>query len=127
MSWRSLRSQKAGVSAQDAVRDLMALGFIEIRFTTHLLRRELAGDDLSSPLSHIERIRMIANVCHNLPGDLRPTNDRERERRAMESLKSHLRGLEHDGQAAQWVRARLDELGYDYLPLLPEHVRARLA
>ena len=131
MGWRLLRSRKAGISAQDAVSDLMALGFIEIRFTTHLVRRELAGEDLSSSLSHIERIRMIANVCHNLPGDFSPTSDRERERRAVESLKFHLRGLEYDnpadGQAAQWVRARLDEVGYDYLPLLPERVTARLA
>ena len=130
MGWRLLRSRKAGVSAQDAVRVLMALGFIEIRFTTHLVRRELEGEDLRSSLSHIERIRMIADVCHNLPGDLSSMSDRERERRAVESLKFHLRGLKHDdpadGQAAQWVRARLDEAGYDYLPLHSEHVRARL-
>ncbi|MEU0486611.1 hypothetical protein ABZ260_46535, partial [Streptosporangium sp. NPDC006013] len=55
------------LSAQTAVRYLMGRGFIEIRATTHIVRRELQGEDLSSPLSRIDRIRMIADICHNLP------------------------------------------------------------
>ncbi|GAA4599237.1 hypothetical protein GCM10023194_78820 [Planotetraspora phitsanulokensis] len=130
MGWRLLRSRKAGVSAQDAVRHLMGMGFMEIRFTTHLIRREMQEEGPSSPLSYIERLRMIADVCHNLPGDFRWSSDQERERRAVESLRFHLRGLVYDdpvdSQAAQWVRTQLDEVGFDYLPLLPEQVRARL-
>ncbi|GAA1277693.1 hypothetical protein Psi02_78910 [Planotetraspora silvatica] len=131
MGWRLLRSRKAGVSAQDAVRHLMGMGFIEIRFTTYLMRREMQGEEPSSPLSHLERIRMIADICHNLPGDFRWSSNQERERRAVESLRFHLRGLAYDdstdSQAAQWVRMQLDEVGYDYLPLLSERVRAQLA
>lgn len=127
MGWRLLRRREARLSAQTAVRYLMGRGFIEIRATTHIVRRELqGGEDLSSPLSRIDRIRMIADICHNLPADFRPGSDRERERRAVESLRFHLRKLEPDDHGAQWVRTELDDLGYDYLPLLPEDVRVRL-
>jgi hypothetical protein len=104
----------------------MGLAFIEIRVTAYMFRRELQGEELSGALSRIERIRMIADICHNLPGDFRPGSDRERERRAVESLKFHLRDLAPDDQAAQWVRTNLDVVGYDCLPLLSEEARARL-
>ncbi|SNT64027.1 hypothetical protein SAMN05216276_11099 [Streptosporangium subroseum] len=131
MGWRLLRSRKVGVSAQDAVRQLMALGFMEIRFTAHLVRQDWQSEEPGTSLSRIERMRMIADICHNLPGDFGPRSDRERERRAVESLRFHLRGLAYDDpadrQAAEWVRAQLDAVGYGYLSLLPERVRAQLA
>lgn len=45
----------------------------------------------------------------------------------MESLKWHLRELEPDDRSALWVQTELDDFGYDYRPLLPQHVRDRLA
>ncbi|MFC4533798.1 hypothetical protein [Sphaerisporangium dianthi] len=114
---------RGGRSAQDAVRHLMALGFMEIRATSHVIRREVQAGEGSGSLDHLARVRMIADICHNLPGDLRPVSRGERERRAIESLRFHLRELEPDDQAAQWVRARLDELGYDYVPLLPDRAK----
>ena len=109
----------------------MALRFMEKRFTAHLVCRDWQGEEPDSSLSRIERMKMIADVCHNLPGDFGPRSDRERERRAVKSLRFHLQGLAYDDpadrQAAEWVRAQLDEVGYGYLSLLPERMRARLA
>ncbi|MEV0151774.1 MULTISPECIES: hypothetical protein [unclassified Nonomuraea] len=104
----------------------MSRAFIEIRATTHMVNRELQTEDLASARDRVERIRLIADTCHNLPADFRPGSDREREQRAVESLKFHLRELDPDDHAAQRVQTELDDLGYDYLPLLPQHVRNRL-
>ncbi|MFI6928073.1 hypothetical protein ACIBIZ_49645 [Nonomuraea spiralis] len=104
----------------------MTRAFIEIRATTHIVKRELQSEDLERARARIDRIRMIADICHNLPGDFRPGSEREREQRAMESLKWHLRELEPDDRSALWVQTELDDFGYDYRPLLPQHVRDRL-
>ncbi|MFF4989156.1 hypothetical protein ACFY19_18320 [Streptosporangium saharense] len=113
--------------AEDAVRQLMTFGFVGIRSRTHLVRRELEVGNEAKALDWLMEIRYMADVCHNLPADLRPGSKQERETRAVESIKFHLRELEPDDLAAQWVRECLDEIGYDYLPLLPEHVRRRLS
>ncbi|GII87701.1 hypothetical protein Ssi03_56910 [Sphaerisporangium siamense] len=121
------RPKRVGdLTAEDAVRRLMALGFIGIRSRTHLVRRELESGSVAKALDCLAEIRRMADVCHNLPADLRPGSKREREARAVESIKFHLRELEPDDQAAQWVRECLDALDYDYLPLLPKHVQRRL-
>ncbi|WP_424536655.1 hypothetical protein ACOZ38_43460 [Sphaerisporangium viridialbum] len=112
-------------SAQEAVRLLMARGFIEIRATSHLVRKALEEGKPEKALHHVDHMGMIADICHNLPGDFFPKRGRERERRAVESLKFHLRELKPDDDAAQWVRAELDEQGYDYAPLLPGQARWR--
>ncbi|MEW9549682.1 hypothetical protein [Nonomuraea sp. NPDC050783] len=104
----------------------MTRAFIEIRATTHIVKRELPNEDLESAQAHVDRIRMIADICHNLPADFIPGSEREREQRAMDSLKWHLGELEPGDRSALWVQSELDDFGYDYRPLLPQHVRDRL-
>jgi hypothetical protein len=124
-----LRAKKVtsarGLSAQEAVRVLMAFGFTGIRSRSHLVRRELAAGNEEEALRWLDEIRVIANACHNLPADLRHGSRSERERRATENLRFHLRELAPDDHEAQWVRETLDHFGFDYRYLLPENVRER--
>ncbi|WP_433352973.1 hypothetical protein ACQP25_06825 [Microtetraspora malaysiensis] len=103
------------ISAQEAVIGLMSFAFIEIR-TMGYRRGPTLQEWPDGPEDYHEQIRMIADICHNLPGDLRPGSKRRRERKAIERLRFFLRGS--NDPAAQWVRTRLDVLGYDYRPLL---------
>ncbi|MEV4158597.1 hypothetical protein [Nonomuraea dietziae] len=112
-----------GLSAVEAVRVLMSFGFTGIRSRSHLVRRELAAGNEAEALRWLAEIHMIADVCHNLPADLRHGSRSERGRRATESLRFHLRELAPDDHAAQWVRETLDHFGFDYRYLLPENVR----
>lgn len=101
------------MSAQEAVIGLMSLAFVEIR-TMGYRREPMEWPD--GPDDYHEQIRVIADMCHNLPVDLRSRSKRQRERRAIESLRFLLQRT--DGPYAQWIRTRLDMLGYDYHPLL---------
>ncbi|GAA4197164.1 hypothetical protein GCM10022252_45690 [Streptosporangium oxazolinicum] len=51
-------------------------GFIEIRATTHIVRREAQGEGFGDPIGRIDRIRMIIDICHTLPANFRPTPGR---------------------------------------------------
>jgi len=50
-----------------AATGVMSRGFAHIRTIAH--EPELAGDSVAA----LERIRMIADACHNLPGSIGPT------------------------------------------------------
>ncbi len=103
------------ISAQEAVIGLMSLAFIEIRTISYRRDLTLLGW-IDGPEDYHEQIRVIADICHNLPGSLSSRSKRQRERRASESLRLLLLGA--DDAHTQWVRTRLDELGYDYHSLL---------
>lgn len=123
---RTARDRPAGLergSAQEAVRGLMANAFIEIRAVSHLAELALAGGETDAALRHLEHMRMIANVCHNLSGDFLPKRHKDRERKAVESLRFHLRELDPDDRAAQWVAGHLESRGFDYVPVLRDRTK----
>ncbi|WP_433514890.1 hypothetical protein ACQP2T_04280 [Nonomuraea sp. CA-143628] len=66
---------------------------------------------------------MIADVCHNLPGDFLPKSRRARERKAIESLRFHLRELDPDDRAAQWVAEHPESQGFDYVRVLRDRIK----
>ncbi|MBN6057923.1 hypothetical protein JYK22_38740, partial [Nonomuraea sp. RK-328] len=123
---RTARDRPAGLergSAQEAVRGLMATGFVEIRAVSHLAERALADGETDTVLRHLEHMRMIANLCHNLPGDFLPKRRKARERKAIESLRFHLRELDPDDRAAQWVAGHLESRGFDYVRVLRDRIK----
>ncbi|MET9249662.1 hypothetical protein [Nonomuraea sp. NPDC003709] len=123
---RTARDRPAGLergSAQEAVRLLMAMGFMEIRADSHLVKRALAAGETDTALGHLEHMRMIADVCHNLPQDLFPKRRKIRERKAIESLRFHLRELDPDDRAAQWVVQQLEAQGFDYVRVLRDRIK----
>lgn len=123
---RTARDRPVGLergSAQEAIRLLMANGFIEIRAASHLVERALAAGEPDTALRHLKQMRMIASLCHNLPQDLFPKRFRIRERRAIESLRFHLRELDPDDRAAQWVVGRLEAQGFDYARVLRDRIK----
>ncbi|MFI7538718.1 hypothetical protein [Streptosporangium sp. NPDC049376] len=67
----------------------MAKGFVEIRAVSHLAERALADGETDTALRHLEHMRVIADVCHNLPGDFLPKRREVRERKAVKSLRFH--------------------------------------
>ncbi|GAA1632095.1 hypothetical protein GCM10009733_031240 [Nonomuraea maheshkhaliensis] len=103
------------MSAQEAVLSLMSLAFIEIRYLARMRQVHRSVDE-DFPADFIEQIRLIADLCHNLPGDFSARGKRERERRATASLKFFLRRPE--SHHSRWVKEHLTELGYDYSHLL---------
>ncbi|GAA3654937.1 hypothetical protein GCM10022224_017490 [Nonomuraea antimicrobica] len=122
---RTARDRPAGLergSAQEAVRGLMAKGFMEIRAVSHLAERALADGETDAALRHLEHMRMIANVCHNLPADFLPKRRKARERKVIESLRFHLRELGPDDRAAQWVAGHLEGRGFDYVRVLRDRM-----
>ncbi|MET7463223.1 hypothetical protein [Nonomuraea sp. NPDC005501] len=110
-------------SAQEAIRVLMAMGFIELRAGSHLVKRALAAGETDAALTHLEHMRMIADVCHNLPKDFFPKRRKTRERHAIESLRFHLRELDSDDRAAQWVVGQLERQGFDYVRVLRDRTK----
>lgn len=108
------------MSAQEAVIGLMSLAFIEIR-TMGYRRGPTLMEWPDGPEDYHEQMRVIADICHNLPGDLQARSKRKRERRAIESLRSHLQRT--DGPYAQWIRTRLDVLAREeHGPLAPQRM-----
>ncbi|SDI00466.1 hypothetical protein SAMN05421505_13020 [Sinosporangium album] len=101
----------------------MAKGFIDIRALSHLVKKALADGDMDTALGHLERMRMIANVCHNLPGDFQPRRSKVRERKAIESLRFLLRELDPGDRAAQWVAGQLEDRGFDYVRVLQDRIK----
>lgn len=123
---RAVPDRPAGLergSAQEAIRVLMAKGFIDIRALSHLVKKALADGDMDTALGHLERMRMIANVCHNLPGDFQPRRSKVRERKAIESLRFLLRELDPGDRAAQWVAGQLEDRGFDYVRVLQDRIK----
>ncbi|MFI6787395.1 hypothetical protein ACIBG4_08685 [Nonomuraea sp. NPDC050383] len=123
---RTARDRPAGLehgSAQEAIRVLMAMGFIELRAGSHLVKRALAAGETDAALTHLEHMRMIADVCHNLPKDFFPKRRKARERHAIESLRFQLRELDPDDRAAQWVVGQLESQGFDYVRVLRDRTR----
>ncbi|MEQ4722413.1 hypothetical protein [Nonomuraea sp. B19D2] len=123
---RTARDRPAGLergSAQEAIRVLMAMGFIELRAGTHFVKRALAAGETDTALTQLEHMRMIADVCHNLPQDLSPKRRKTRERHAIESLRFHLRELDPDDRAAQWVVRQLEDQGFDYVRVLRDRTK----
>ncbi|MEW1844532.1 hypothetical protein AB0392_41870 [Nonomuraea angiospora] len=103
------------MSAQEAVLSLMSFAFIEIRYMARMGQAHRPADE-DFPADFVEQIRLIADLCHNLPGDFRPRRKRERERRAIASLKFLLQRPE--SHHSRWVKEHLTELRYDYSHLL---------
>ncbi|MCT9934128.1 hypothetical protein N5079_28360 [Planotetraspora sp. A-T 1434] len=123
---RTARDRPAGLergSAQEAIRLLMARGFVEIRAVSHIVKRALAAGETDEALKHLEHLRMIADVCHNLPQDFYPKRPKIREREAIESLRFHLRELDPDDRAAQWVVRQLEDQGFDYVRVLRDRTK----
>ncbi|MFI7697036.1 hypothetical protein ACIBQ6_48785 [Nonomuraea sp. NPDC049655] len=125
---RTARDRPAGLergSAQEAIRLLMASGFIEIRARSHLVEHALADRETDAALRHLKQMRMIANLCHNLPQNFFPKRAKARERLAIESLRFHLRELDPDDRAAQWVVRQLEAQGFDYVRVLRDRIKWR--
>ncbi|GAA3473364.1 hypothetical protein GCM10018965_079170 [Nonomuraea roseola] len=101
----------------------MARGFVEIRACSHLVKDALAAGKTDTALRHLEHMRMIANVCHNLPQDFHPKRPKIRERKAIESLRFHLRELDPDDRAAQWVMRQLEDQGFDHVRVLRDRTK----
>ncbi|MBB4920603.1 hypothetical protein [Streptosporangium saharense] len=101
----------------------MAKGFVEIRAVSHLAERALVDGKIDTALRHLEHMRMIADVCHNLPGDFLPKRRKARERKAIKSLRFHLRELDPDDRAAQWVAEHLESAGFDYVRVLRDRIK----
>ncbi|MFC0861868.1 hypothetical protein ACFHYQ_06130 [Sphaerimonospora cavernae] len=123
---RTARDRPAGLemgSAQEAIRLLMARGFVEIRADSHFVQRALAAGDMDAALRRLAQLRLIADVCHNLPHDFFPKRSKIRERKAIESLRFHLRELDPDDRAAQWVVRQLEDQGFDYVRVLRDRIK----
>ncbi|MEV0351088.1 hypothetical protein AB0H88_35345 [Nonomuraea sp. NPDC050680] len=123
---RTARDRPAGLehgSAQEAIRVIMAMGFIELRAGSHFVKRALAAGETDAALTHLEEMRVIADVCHNLPQDFVPKRRKTRERHAIASLRFHLRELDPDDRAAQWVVRQLQDQGFDYVRVLRDRTK----
>ncbi|GAB4106086.1 hypothetical protein GCM10028790_51050 [Micromonospora taraxaci] len=92
-------------ATQDAVAMLLHLAFMEIRLQTSPLTDEQSPEALAR---RVVRINELADLCHSLPGYLAP----ERRDRAAEGLRYVWRVSA--GRRRNWLRSRLDHLGYDY-------------
>lgn len=101
----------------------MTMGFIELRAGSHFVKQALAAGDADTALTRLEHMRMIADVCHNLPQDFFPKRRKMRERKAVESLRFHLRELDPDDRAAHWVVRQLEDQGFDYVRVLRDRTK----
>jgi hypothetical protein len=90
---------------EQTVAMLLHLAFIEIRFQTSPANGDQSPQTLAQ---RRDRINELADLCHNLPAYLTP----ERRDRALEGLRYVWRVS--SGRKRNWLRTRLDHLGYDY-------------
>lgn len=90
---------------EEAVAMLLHLAFIEIRSQTSPLTEDQSPEALAK---RRDRINELADLCHNLPGYLAPG----RRHRAAEGLRYVWRVSSE--RKRNWLRSRLDHLGYDY-------------
>ncbi|MGW5579609.1 hypothetical protein [Micromonospora chokoriensis] len=97
--------QPPEAATQQAVAMLLHLAFMEIRLQTSPLTDDQSPEALARRAG---RINELADLCHNLPGYLAP----ERRHRAAEGLRYVWRFSA--GRRRDWLRSRLDHLGYDY-------------
>ncbi|MET8264992.1 hypothetical protein ACWD8I_06665 [Micromonospora arida] len=105
---------------EEAVAMLLHLAFIEIRAQTSPLTEDQPPEALAK---RRDRINELADLCHNLPGYLAPG----RRHRAAEGLRYVWQVS--SGRKRNWLRSRLDHLGYDYgwleAPDLEETAKSR--
>ncbi|MGA4729604.1 hypothetical protein ACPB67_19445 [Micromonospora taraxaci] len=97
--------QPPGAATREAVAMLLHLAFMEIRLQTSPVTDDQSPEALAR---RRVRINELADLCHNLPGYLAP----ERRHRAAEGLRYVWRVSA--GRRREWLRSRLDHLGYDY-------------
>ncbi|TDB81430.1 hypothetical protein E1264_32715 [Actinomadura sp. KC216] len=96
---------------------LLSIAALDIRAMAS--RRRTYGDHPAD--DYHERIRSLADACHNLPGPLHIRHKRER-RRAADNTLEYLWKTASDTQVA-WMRITLGKIGFNYRHL--DDLRAR--
>lgn len=98
-----MRRTKLGSRAAATNADLLLVqdALVQIR-TMAYLRREVAAREDEPPIDYHERIRLIADACHNLPGYLRAGRPAQGLREAWHNA---------DAVQQEWLRDTLEQHG----------------
>ncbi|MCO6004497.1 hypothetical protein NE236_05840 [Actinoallomurus purpureus] len=99
-------------SPEEAIAHLLWLACIEIRHIAARGRNAATTEPEGPAKNGYERIRAIADACHNLPMLLGQSRKRVRRRAAVRQLE-YLWKTATDEQLA-WLHAGLDKIEYDY-------------
>jgi hypothetical protein len=107
--------RRSQTSPEEAIARLLWAACIDIRHMAARGRNATASASTDPDDNYYERIRVIADACHNLPILLGTARRRVRRRAAVRQLE-YLWKTASDEQLA-WLHAKLDKIGYDYAEL----------
>jgi hypothetical protein len=113
--------RRSQTSPEEVIAYLLYWACIDIRHMAARGRNAIASSSTDTDDNYYERIRLIADACHNLPTLLGTARRRARRRDAVRRLQ-YLWKTASDEQLL-WLHSRLDRINYDYAAL--DAIRAK--
>jgi hypothetical protein len=115
------KMRRSETSPEEVIAYLLYWACIDIRHLAARGRNATASTSTDPDDNYYERIRLIADACHNLPILLGTARRRARRRAAVRRLE-YLWKSASDEQLV-WLHTRLDRINYDYAEL--DAIRAK--